>query len=396
MNWTWDQGRQKYFEVAVLRKMAQALLECRGADLSTGDPIREVLQERTGADFRPPNYTVWRNYSRVIGRAHLALRIDGKLVVSETAEALADEIIDTDQYLAIVAGRYISPHPCEQAYSESAPVSFPMAQIIKRCAIHALNGGTGVNLEEACSLSQLGLSGKEPLAAYADLSSYSPQGAESDPRQVREMLSFLGQLSWLCWDGTNLFFDLPYQGNSVAEFVDSHIIEPHSITEGLTAEEQWKELARLDSALGSLVDFGSASEAAPSQSSQGSAGIAYEGRKQIRYHASVERSSKVRESFISAQEFTGECDLCGVRADSIYPWLDHQIEVHHLLPLSSPILDQSAETCLDDLVGLCPNCHRATHKFYRIALKDRGAKDFSTRDEAVATYEAVRNQMNQS
>lgn len=46
---------------------------------------------------------------------------------------------------------------------------------------------------------------------------------------------------------------------------------------------------------------------------------------------------------------------------------------------------------LDDMVGLCPSCHKAIHDYYRKWLKANNQDDFRSKQEAMSVYlEAVR------
>ena len=78
--------------------------------------------------------------------------------------------------------------------------------------------------------------------------------------------------------------------------------------------------------------------------------------------------------------------MCYMDTHRIYPWADRLIELHHLLPLADPVGVSLKSTSLNDLVGLCPSCHRATHKFYSRWLTERRVLDFVDKNEAAAVY----------
>jgi len=88
------------------------------------------------------------------------------------------------------------------------------------------------------------------------------------------------------------------------------------------------------------------------------------------------------------------CNMCTIDTNKRYPWAEHVIELHHLLPLSSPIRVESGKTSLKDLVGLCPSCHRATHKFYSSWFKKSGLRDFGTYTEAQNVYQQAKSEIN--
>ena len=62
------------------------------------------------------------------------------------------------------------------------------------------------------------------------------------------------------------------------------------------------------------------------------------------------------------------------------------LDIHHLLPLSSSISITSRGTSLNDIVGLCPTCHRAIHSYYRKWLTDNQKEDFESKKEAHEVY----------
>lgn len=74
-----------------------------------------------------------------------------------------------------------------------------------------------------------------------------------------------------------------------------------------------------------------------------------------------------------------------------YPWTDHVIELHHLLPLASPVRVESTGTSLNDLVGICPSCHRATHKYYSLWFRQNNVRDFRSYEEAYQVYLNTKN-----
>jgi predicted HNH restriction endonuclease len=62
------------------------------------------------------------------------------------------------------------------------------------------------------------------------------------------------------------------------------------------------------------------------------------------------------------------------------------LDIHHLLPLSSSIAITTKGTSLNDIVGLCPTCHRSIHIYYSKWLKNLGQDDFISRVEATEVY----------
>lgn len=92
---------------------------------------------------------------------------------------------------------------------------------------------------------------------------------------------------------------------------------------------------------------------------------ALEGEPRMFFHLRRERDAGlVRAKRAAARNLAGqlECEVCGFAAQDAYPGcLSGELcEVHHRKPLGE--LARSAETRLDDLAILCPNCHRAIHQ----------------------------------
>ena len=87
----------------------------------------------------------------------------------------------------------------------------------------------------------------------------------------------------------------------------------------------------------------------------------------IRYvrHRVIERSHRLRDEKIRiAMEKNNNsvpCEGCGLDMLARYSFSEPVIDCHHLLPLSK-LEGEERKTTLDDLVLLCPSCHRAIHK----------------------------------
>jgi predicted HNH restriction endonuclease len=83
------------------------------------------------------------------------------------------------------------------------------------------------------------------------------------------------------------------------------------------------------------------------------------------------------------------CDMCRMNVADKYPWTDYMLDIHHLLPLSSSVAITTNGTSLNDIVGLCPSCHRSIHIYYTKWLRRVGQDDFSSRAEAMDIYMAA-------
>lgn len=84
-----------------------------------------------------------------------------------------------------------------------------------------------------------------------------------------------------------------------------------------------------------------------------------EGGRRYATHLLVERSKSLTNLLKSISGST--CDICDNDFSSRYGVVC--IEAHHKVPLST--FTNAHEVRADDLVPLCPNCHRATHIYMR-------------------------------
>ena len=90
-----------------------------------------------------------------------------------------------------------------------------------------------------------------------------------------------------------------------------------------------------------------------------------EGKYRYVLHKKRERSSALRKAkvkhFLTTNDFI-HCELCRVNLNAKYPssLSEGYIEVHHIKPIST--LAEHTPTHIDDLILLCPNCHRMVHR----------------------------------
>ena len=78
--------------------------------------------------------------------------------------------------------------------------------------------------------------------------------------------------------------------------------------------------------------------------------------------------------------------MCKCNTQKRYPWTDNILEVHHILPLSSSLSITTEGTSLNDVVGICPNCHRSVHSYYKVWLDNNHLDDFRNKEEAKDIY----------
>lgn len=116
-----------------------------------------------------------------------------------------------------------------------------------------------------------------------------------------------------------------------------------------------------------------------------------EGNKVKKTHIVIERNSGIRRDFFSARP-TAVCDVCALDTALTYPWTDRVIDIHHLLPLCSGTRVETTGTTFDDLVPVCPSCHRAIHRFYDVWLDRSNRSDFESRNESLRVYKEMKSE----
>jgi predicted HNH restriction endonuclease len=110
-------------------------------------------------------------------------------------------------------------------------------------------------------------------------------------------------------------------------------------------------------------------------------------------HIRTERSNKLKEFYFKYTNYPEICNMCGLNTHEKYPWTQYIIEIHHLLPLSSPARVENKVTSIQDVAGVCPTCHRAVHKYYNLWFLNNGRSDFHSKEEAVTVYQEAKNKV---
>lgn len=387
--WRWDQGRLTYFRFDNLRAIAKVLVSAENQAINARpDPLRDRLVSATDLPFLPVHYTVWRNYARVFGCACLAANVGSRLAVTELCRRLAlgvdDDVLSVDEYLAYLVPRFYFPAPPFADYHPSAERVFPYCAVLRYLLANvSTTGGAQLRLEDVFSkLMGNDCSGREPLSFYASLAhtGYSPSGDVL--RQVREMLIFLSQFSFLKWADNTLFFDV--ESAPAAVLVDlERLATP--LERDRNADRRLELLA-----IGSMEGAGDLGAAIPSREMPSDV-VFTEGKKVRVTHLRTERSLRLRRLLFQRLPQPYLCDMCGKDMRQRYPWVENLLEVHHLLPLGSPIGTDEGGTCLADLTALCPNCHRSVHRYYRDWLSGKGCADFQDYREARIVYDEAKD-----
>lgn len=391
MRWRWDQGRLDYFQLDEIENIARALTELNGSPLpkrDEPDTLRSVLAKFSDRPFRPidENYKVWRNYKRVFGCQMLATEINGSLVCTELCKKVASHALNGDDYLLHIARHFAYPSPVFDDYDATAHPAWPVCALVKFLIAGYIDGKrSSVSMDDIID-QVLGnrCDGTEPLASYAGLpsSGYTIPSSDDSYRQLRELVRFISQFSFLKWDKPDLILDV------------SSTEEAQAIAERFVP----RVLARMFEPASELLQIGGDGfETFPEVQSPESKFNPFdleftEGNRARALHLKIERSMKLRELYFARAPSPSVCDMCKLDTLDHYPWTNRLIELHHLLPLSSPIRVEKDSTSLKDIVGLCPTCHRATHKFYASSLDENGLQEFRSVKDAMATYELAKNQ----
>lgn len=391
MSWRWDRGRLEYFQFDTIRAIAKVLVSLDGVSLNLPlDPLRMPLMEATGRPFSPSSYTVWRNYGRVFGCQLLAAKVGTRLVCTQVCQQLSKDtgpLTTVDDYLAHITRTFYHPSPVFESYNNTSPQIFPFCAIIKLVIAKSISNGPGfVTIDDIFSeLIANKLTGKEPLSAYVGLPKRSISPSEDEKREIRELVIFMSQYSFLKWQNPKLFLDV---SSGSQEFYGEleKLATPVVRSRDLDKRKELLFLGQLPESPGVLVP-----EMKDRIYSEDVEFI--EGRKVRVTHLRTERSRKLREMFFANRKPPYDCDMCALRLKLRYPWTDNLLEVHHLLPLSSPLKFEGGKTSIKDLVELCPSCHRAIHDFYRRWLRGKSQDDFLSYDEARAIYKQAKGEV---
>ena len=222
------------------------------------------------------------------------------------------------------------------------------------------------------------MKGDERIDDFSKLKStgYLINPKSDEYRQIREMIRFISQLSFLKWENPNLILDVENSDDAskVADF-----FEPIKIIRKIDPAQEVLQLGGSSTGIPELT-IKDRIDTNPND-------IEFsEGIKLRTSHLRRERSGKLRELYFKHTKDQSHCNMCLIDTSKRYPWATHVLELHHLLPLASPIRVEKNSSSLKDLVGLCPTCHRATHKYYSIWFKENGLKDFRGYTEAKNIY----------
>lgn len=382
MRWRWDQGRLVYFRFDNIVRIARVLTGLDGVPLNTReDLLRQPLEQGTGLPFAPSHYKVWRNYARVFACSMLATQVDQKLVVTDLCRKLAEEptALTADQYLNFVFSRFTLPYPAFNDFNPNVGVTFPFVAIAKFVFVRA---GAGASLADVFSyVVGNGCTGLEELSFYLALKPTNCTPTGDEERQVREMLVFMGQVSYFKWFNRKLYADV----SDVRPILQVITPKPKTSRKA-TGIEEFLALTSTGSDVDRMRLDVILSERETPQ-------LAFvEGRRVFGTHGKLERSPMIRKMFFKLHPDL-VCDACGINTKAMYPWTDNILELHHVLPLSATINVNGTTTSLDDMVPLCPSCHKGIHVYYRIKLDEWGVEDFGSKKMAKDVYQMAKGEI---
>ena len=382
IRWRWDQGRLDYFRFEAIVKISRVLCELNGVMLNTKtDLLRLPLEQGTGLPFAPSHYKVWRNYARTFACAMLATNIDDKLFVTDVCRKLATSPteLSSDQYFNFIFSHFTLPFPAFDGYNAHLSVSFPFVAIAKFVLSRPVGG---VSLEDVFTyVIGNSCSGFEDMGVYSMLKPTNRKPIGDELRQVREMLVFMGQASYFKWFNKKLYADSCDISGILKAIHPPFRTERHPIPAeefiSITTMGDLRDRKRLDTIL--------ADRGVPFSGYE-------EGKRIFGTHGKLERSPLVRKHFFLAHPEL-VCDACSLNVKMRYPWTDNILELHHVLPLSATINVNGTTTLLEDMVPLCPSCHKSIHIYYRQKLAEWSVEDFGSKKMARDVYNLAKKEI---
>ena len=385
--WNWDQGRLDYFQFDNLKKIARFAL---ANDLKATD--RGPLVAATRLPFLPddPRYKPWRNYKRVFTLSLIVAEDGGRARPTKLASLLAaDGGITTDEYFHFLAEATTDPSPALRGWDHTAEIRRPLLFALKFLLTRAGMGMFTTSISEiVASYGACDLVGDEGQVDFINVVNDGHNVGRID-RQAAESIQVISQISYLSLDKRNVTVSLsqedarqifqqlePIGGDDPP--LQSGAAEILRLTDLFEAEVDRLELDYADTAVSDIEEAGFS----------GATTFA-EGRKTRKTHLVIERNGKIRQEFFKANP-SPICDFCATDTSKAYPWVPRILDVHHLLPLCSGARTSKDGTMLDDLVAVCPTCHRGIHRYYDTWLKATGQKDFVDAEQAKVVYDQAK------
>ena len=391
--WHWDQGRMSYFQYDVLREVARFVTEHKWTQKNS-----HLIRYKTALPFSAPEtHSPWRNYSRIFKLCLMVSEQNATAIPTPIAHLLAKVgTVTCDEYLHFLVEATTDPSPALIGWKEVAsghPVRSPLCFVLKYllAKVAGLNEPITSIYEVIGAYIDSKFDGSEDESAFLSLtqkrSVYEQMCKKKDKeiRQARESIKFISQISYLHIEGSNIITSLS-QEDAMEIFQD---ICPVSGEREVDGNLEIQRLAKLFKD-GSSHDFFDYKTTIVSDEQE--SGF-FEGSKVKKTHIVIERNSNLRALFFDRTPIA-VCDACGMDTSKKYPWLERVLDLHHILPLSSGTrVSSETGTILDDLMPVCPTCHRAIHRFYDSRLKSLRRQDFLNKEEARDVYEEAKGKI---
>jgi len=348
---------------------------------------RAELKAETGLDFAAPvTHSPWRNYSRVLKLCLLVSEVGEVARPTRIAQLFATPgTVTCDEYLHFLVCAFTDPSPALEGWQPGNQVRYPLLFTLKYLLLKSavLHQPISSLMEIFGAYKATGFVGDESEAEFIKAvgrhGRYESVGEDAgeDLRQARESLKVISQVSYLHLERLSLVVSLdPSAAIS--------IVRELFPVSGTRAANREAELRRLANQFrvgkhGGFVDHSGTTTSEVIQSGF------LEGDKVKKTHLVIERNGGLRKAFFDSNP-SALCDVCALDTKATYPWAKRVLDLHHLLPLSSGIQVKKFSTTLDDLVPVCPSCHRAIHRFYDQWLHKEGLADFPNEVQARAVY----------
>ena len=380
--WRWDQGRLAYFQFDALRQISVFVTRYNFKAAQ-----RPALLAETGLAFSAPGtHSPWRNYSRVLKLCLLVSEIGEVAQPTRVAHLMASPgTVTCDEYLHFLARAFTDPSPALDGWNPSVHCRYPLLFTLKYLLFKRayLQEPVSTLNEIFGAYRQSGFVGDESEADFIKIvgrhNEFEAVGqeAEDDLRQARESLKVITQISYLHLERSNIVLSL--DASSALSILKG--LRP---VQGPRAADRESELSRLAGRFRVETGGGFADYLNVAANDVIQSGFV-EGNKIKKTHLVIERNNRLREAYFNSHP-SGLCDVCFLDTKATYPWAKRVLDLHHLLPLSSGIQVKKFSTTLDDLVPVCPSCHRAVHRYYDQWLERERLLDFPSEIQARAVY----------
>lgn len=374
----------QYFQYDILRTMAKFIVNY---DFKNSNPT--FLRQSTGLPFSAPEtHSPWRNYSRIYKLCLLMSESNDSAIPTDIARVLSQTgAVTCDEYIHFLVEATTDPSPAlsdwlgvDETKPQRNPLCFSLKYVLAKVAgldeyITPINEIIGAYVYS-------GFNGDEGDMEFLSLMNGRDQYPDLirsiDPRQARESIKFISQISYLHNTASDIVVSLSRED----AYDIFHSLNP---VPGPYNRDGNFEIQRLASFFrdGSEHDFFDYKGTIISDVLE--SGF-IEGSKVKKTHVIIERNTKLRALYFD--KFPSPiCNSCQMDTSKKYPWVNRVLDLHHVLPLSSGTrVDTRVGTILEDMMPICPTCHRAIHRYYDDYLRNSDKSDFDNKEEAHEIY----------